>query len=355
MEASGPRFDSSMSSMQPPDRNSSAPDPNSSPIPPVFEDAPAPNPLVPPPVPEISAGDPPVYSPASESTAWLAPIPPPHPSPVVAEHVLHRVTRWRWAMSLLLIGFYPVFLTLLGKLRGGRATTGSALPSSVRGLLIVSAFELGIFAIFWVLGWAFSRATKDELMLRWRGGIWPILQGLGYALALRLGLVLVIIFLAGIILTATGIDPKQFSQFMQKNQPNTDALFAPSALSNPLYLFTMMTVLSFVVAGLREELWRTASLAALRHLLPDDWSERTRWIWAIALSSVVFGLGHLYQGGLGVFFTAILGAGLGAVTWRHRSIWPSVFAHGFIDATSFLAAALMAGKKLPVEVFWWWG
>ena len=56
------------------------------------------------------------------------------------------------------------------------------------------AVELGIFAIFWGIGWAFSRATKDELMLRWRGGIMPIVQGLGYALALRIGLGLVLVF-----------------------------------------------------------------------------------------------------------------------------------------------------------------
>jgi membrane protease YdiL (CAAX protease family) len=187
-----------------------------------------------------------------------------------------------------------------------------------------------------------------------RGGFKPILQGFGYALALRLGLVVVIIFAATLFLMATGTDPKQFAEFMKQNQPQTDSLFPKGALANPLYLLLMTTLLSFVVAGVREEFWRNATLAALRHLLPDHWGERARWITAIALSSVVFGLGHLYQGGLGVVFTALLGAGLGAVTWRHRSIWPSVFAHGFIDATSFLAAAAMASKKVPIEVFWFW-
>lgn len=256
-------------------------------------------------------------------------------------------------MSLILIGFYPLFVSLLGKLRPERASSGPSLPSSVTGLIVFSGLELGVFGVFWLLGWAFSRATKDDLLLRWRGGIMPVLQGFGYALALRLGLVFLIIFVAGIVLTATGMDPKQFAKFIQDNQPQTDSLFSKAALANPLYLLAMTTILSFVVAGCREELWRTAALASLRNLLPDHWTETARWVWAIVLSSIVFGLGHIYQGGLGVVLTALLGAGLGVVTWRHRSIWPSVFAHGFIDATSFLAAALMAGKKLPVHAFWW--
>lgn len=258
-------------------------------------------------------------------------------------------------MSLILIGFYPVFVSLLGPLRPESAPGGPALPTSVDGLIRFSALELGVFGLFWALGWAFSRATKDELMLRWRGGIMPILQGFGYAFLLRMVLVFVIIFMVVLAVITMGLDQKQIEQFIKQNQPQTDSLFSQSALANPLYLLAMTTILSFVVAGLREELWRNACLAALRHLFPDSWSDRARWICSIALSSVVFGLGHIYQGGLGVVFTSILGAGLGAVTWRHRSIWPAVFAHGFIDATSFLAAAAMAGKKIPVTAFWWGG
>ncbi len=350
--------------MQPPDRNFPAPDSNASPNsntppltpPSLFEPAPAPsNVPVPPAVPPEAPL--PIYVPGSQVVAWeepsvLAPLPVKPPVPGMFSH---RVARWRWAMSLLLIGLYPVFVSLLGKLRPERAGSGPALPSSVRGLILYSGLELGVFGIFWLLGWAFSRATKDELLLRWRGGLKPILQGFGYAFALRLGLVLIIAFVAGLVLTATGMSAKDFEQFFKQNQPQTDSLFSKTALANPLYLLAMTTILSFVVAGLREELWRTASLAALRHILPDRWSETHRWIWAIAISSVVFGLGHIYQGGIGVIVTAILGAGLGAVTWRHRSIWPSVFAHGFIDATSFLAAAAMASKKLPIPAFWWHG
>ncbi len=260
-------------------------------------------------------------------------------------------------MSLLLIGFYPALLSLLGHVLSWRAKGkgGSALPSSTRGLVLYVSLDLAIFGLFWLLGWAFSRATKDELLLRWRDGWKPIIQGFGYALGLRLAIMVGFIFLlivAGIVLSLAGTDPQSFAHLIQKNQPKTDALFPKGALSNPLYLLLSTTFLSFVAAGLREELWRSACLAALRHLLPDSWQDRARWIGAIVLSSVIFGLGHVYQGSVGAVLAGFIGAGLGVLTWRNRSIWPSVWAHGFFDATSFLLAAAVAGHKIPVPPAW---
>jgi len=311
--------------------------------------------------------------------ALLAPVPPPLPSPFqpvppslppftrpvngtnvdVPFEVRGRIPRWRWAMSLLLIGCYPALMSLAGEFLSlrSRHKGGSALPSSSAHLVFYVGFDLALFAAFWGLGWAFSRATKDELLLRWRGGFWkPIVQGFGYALGIRLSIIVVfafLYFLATIALVVAGHDPKTLAHLIQGASPKTDALFPKGALANPVYLLLTMTLLSFVAAGGREELWRTACLAALRHLLPDSWAERARWIGAIALSSVIFGLGHIYQGGLGVVITGCIGAGLGVLTWRNRSIWPSVWAHGFFDATSFLLAAMTASKVIPTAA--WFG
>lgn len=260
-------------------------------------------------------------------------------------------------MSLLLIGFYPAFISLLGQMLSHRSKHkgGSALPSSSQDLVRYVTLDLAVFGLFWLLGWAFSRATKDELLLRWRGGgLKPIWQGFGWALGLRLAIMVAFLFVfivAAIVLSAAGTDPKSFAHLIQKNGPKPDALFPKGALSNPVYLLLSTTLLSFVAAGLREELWRTACLAALRHLLPDAWSDRARWSFAIGLSSVIFGLGHVYQGAVGVVMTGIIGAGLGVLTWRNRSIWPSVWAHGFFDATSFLLAAMVAGRKIPLPAW----
>ena len=319
----------------------------------VFETALAPVALLPPSGPPIyrpSLDPPPIASPFVDTFAPTPALPP-------APETTRRIPRWRWAFFLLLIGFYPVWMSLLGEFLSlrFRGKSKSALPSSPIHLVISVSLDLAIFGVIWWLGWLFSRATKDELLLRWRGGFWkPITQGFGYALGIRLAIVVAFMFvflLASIALAVAGHDPKALGHLIEHAAPKDDALFPKGALSNPLYLLLTVTLLSFVAAGGREELWRTACLAALRHLLPDRMSERARWGWAIGLSSVIFGLGHVYQGGLGVIITGIIGAGLGVLTWRNRSIWPSVWAHGFFDATSFLLAAVAMSKKLPIPLW----
>jgi membrane protease YdiL (CAAX protease family) len=52
---------------------------------------------------------------------------------------------------------------------------------------------------------------------------------------------------------------------------------------------------------------------------------------------LLFGSGHTVQGALGVCATTLLGLGLGGIMLWRRSIWEAVIAHGFFDASTFLA------------------
>jgi hypothetical protein len=67
----------------------------------------------------------------------------------------------------------------------GLESTGPALSRSTRGLLSVSDFQLLLFALIFGLAWIFSRATWDDLLLRWRGGFWPVPLALLYSIGLR--------------------------------------------------------------------------------------------------------------------------------------------------------------------------
>jgi membrane protease YdiL (CAAX protease family) len=116
------------------------------------------------------------------------------------------------------------------------------------------------------------------------------------------------------------------------------------ALRQPLYLFVMLTLVSFVLAGLREELWRSAMIALLAGLLPR-WFAGRRGAWlAILPVALLFGLGHTPQGVAGVAVTTLLGAGLGAILVFHNSIWPAVLAHGFFNALTFAILPLLSDR-----------
>jgi membrane protease YdiL (CAAX protease family) len=104
---------------------------------------------------------------------------------------------------------------------------------------------------------------------------------------------------------------------------------------NRVYFWFAITFVSFVVAGLREELWRSAFLAGLGALWPQRFGSRAGQIGAVFISAVFFGAAHGAQGGLAMFMAGLLGVGLGLIMVFHRSIWPAVIAHGLFDATTF--------------------
>jgi len=214
--------------------------------------------------------------------------------------------------------------------------------------MVTCAVQLAIFGFIFLLGWLASRASRDDLLLRWRHGFWPIPLGIAYSVALRFALGVIAVAVLTLLMLAKVVTVDQVQNYMHANRPDVGAMVDIGALrSNPVYFWLTVTFVSFVVAGLREELWRAAVLAACRTLWPQWFSTRGGQILAVTLISVVFGLGHVSMGPLAVIAAALLGLGLGVIMVLHRSLWPAVFAHGMFDATTFALLPWIA-DKLPV-------
>lgn len=91
-----------------------------------------------------------------------------------------------------------------------------------------------------------------------------------------------------------------------------------------------------VAAGTGEELaYRGYALGLLGPL--------TGTTWAVALTSVVFGLMHGYQGALGIVRTTVMGAVLAGGFLASGSLWPAILAHTAID---ILAGIVFAERLL---------
>ena len=262
------------------------------------------------------------------------PSPPPIPSnaPEVASP---RVSRGRWWIHLLLLAAYPLTLGVLGFLHT-RESTQPMLPKDSAGLLIAAAFELVTFGVIFGIAWACSRVSAAELHVPWRGGARPIVRGFFYAIGFRLAIMLALFVAIAFALIFGLVDLESLKSFIEKNGPKVDKLVDPSALaSDPVYLTLNLTLISFIVAGLREELWRAGLIAGLIALFPKRFSSVPGRIAAITIAAVIFGLGHLPQGWMAVGIIGLLGFGLGAVLVFHRSLWDAVLAHGFFNAASF--------------------
>src|SRR5437763_603382 len=104
--------------------------------------------------------------------------------------MIRQTPRWRWVVHFIIIGAWPA-LGLFFRATARRLPEGPALSGNVRGLLLVSALELSFFFIYFAAAWLISRASREQLMLRWRPGWWVVPLGLGYSIALRRGLIVI--------------------------------------------------------------------------------------------------------------------------------------------------------------------
>jgi len=252
--------------------------------------------------------------------------------------------KWRWAAGLSVLLLYVAGLGLLGsrQINPGDSTQ-PLLPDSIRGLLIVCGGELIFFSLVFGLFWILTRPTKADLRFNFANPVRIFRRGILYSIALRAFISVVMILTAILIAVVTHKTPQQLSQL----RPRTENLVDFANLSNnPLYFLLTITVVSFVLGGFREELWRAGVLAACKHLLPASFPVKQGEFVAIVIAAIVFGLGHLPQGWGGVYVTGILGVALGWIMVRHGSIWEAALAHGFFDATTFALVYLLA-KYFP--------
>jgi membrane protease YdiL (CAAX protease family) len=103
--------------------------------------------------------------------------------------------------------------------------------------------------------------------------------------------------------------------------------------------FWSVVLLAPTAALCEEFLYRGFLLAQL-----TQWVSSGAGAWAA--SSLVFGLAHIYQGWHGMVRAALLGALLAYPVIHLGSLYPSMLAHGLIDA---LALAWLGPKFLPQE------
>ena len=122
-------------------------------------------------------------------------------------------------------------------------------------------------------------------------------MGIGYSIALRVAVsIIVSLTLAGLLLTGL-LHRGSVAQFSAEGRTAVERIVDLSAMQHDrAYFWLTVTIASFVVAGLREELWRSGTLAAMRALWPTLFEGRDGQIAGVALSAIIFGLAHLTLG-----------------------------------------------------------
>ncbi len=255
------------------------------------------------------------------------------------------LNRRSWIPFLILMVAYILAATW----RGASSKSGEpALSSSVAGLLADTSIALLIFSIPFGIGLMLTKATRRDFFWESRPS-WIItcLLGMAWSVALRLAILVPATLVAGVVIY---LNPKNGINQFAASRPKIENLLNPAALSEPAYAIVCITWLSFIVAGLREELWRAAVIRGVSSLGPYGHpTRRMEWI-GLFVSSILFGFAHLTQGWLAVLLTGLLGLGLGLIQVVRRSLPEAVLAHGFFDASTFLVIFLLQQKELLIKL-----
>jgi membrane protease YdiL (CAAX protease family) len=101
---------------------------------------------------------------------------------------------------------------------------------------------------------------------------------------------------------------------------------------------TAVAATMFLVGAYEELSARGFLLARCRAALGGVWPP-------VLLSSLVFGLGHLYQGVLGVLQTAVIGVILALYTVHWGTLWPAIIAHALLNTLSIAALEGMRSQQ----------
>jgi membrane protease YdiL (CAAX protease family) len=266
---------------------------------------------------------------SDESHTAVTPLPLPAPA---LEPLVKPTSKIRWGIHLAIMAALPLLAGFAGSASRGN---GPALTHTARGLLIVCAVQSLFVGIPFGLAWLASRATKDDLLLRWRPGYWVLPLGALYSVGIRMGVAIVMAIVALLAVASSGASQADVQKFVQVNRPQVEKLIDVHAMSvNPAYFWLSVILVSFVIGGLREELWRSSFLAGLRALWPRAFGSKGGAIAGAAIAALFFGAGHIPQGMLAAAMITVVGFLLGLIMVLHRSVWPSVLAHGFFDAAT---------------------
>jgi membrane protease YdiL (CAAX protease family) len=198
--------------------------------------------------------------------------------------------------------------------------SGSALPAHFSELAFrIVRNKLIVFGVLFLL-LRLEGEGLDALGVSRRG--WPrhLALGLGIGLAMFVGL-------------NVALDS------MMRSLSPRNAAAGPSVISffkDPANLLIWLPI-GILGGGVVEELQRIFVITRF-----EKWLGRPGLVLGVALSSAIFGFGHLYQGLGTAISTAVSGLVFCLVYLRRRSALEPVVAHAFSDVLAMLGATLLA-------------
>jgi hypothetical protein len=224
-----------------------------------------------------------------------------------------------WHTALLVIMIISLSVAGVRQLR----TFGSQPLHLAANYILTIAYEWVLAAlVLW--GLHMRKVPLRQLLGEHRPGVSAWLHDLGFALGYWALALLVLAMLGNVLVKMSGshIDPQKIGDVTQKLAPVTG-------------LEMMLFLILSISAGVCEEL-------VFRGYLQQQFARMGQRVWVgVALSALVFGAAHGYEGVAGVLLIAAYGAMFGVLALLRRGLRTGMIAHAWHDSISGLALVLL--------------
>jgi membrane protease YdiL (CAAX protease family) len=109
-------------------------------------------------------------------------------------------------------------------------------------------------------------------------------------------------------------------------------------LEGNLTALALGLVVVWIFGAFAEEMFfRGFLMNSFYKLFPDSLTDRAKWALSLLMTSVLVGIGHVYQGITGMILTGIIGFCFGLIYLNSkRNLWPSIFTHGLYDTVALV-------------------
>lgn len=211
-------------------------------------------------------------------------------------------------------------------------TVGGASLVPLLGASLVLRFNIPILLVLVLQGVVILAGLWA--LLAWRGQRWRdigLVAFRGRDIGLALWALLSVFVLNLVLNTAAGLF---WPGLLETHQEQLSGV--ASVLAGTLPLAAIGSAMAFV--GFYEEVLARGFLLTRSHtLLGGIWKP-------VLFSSLLFGVGHMYQGGLGVVQTALVGVVFARLALHWGTLWPVILAHAALNTLS------LAVLRLPEAV-----
>jgi len=219
----------------------------------------------------------------------------------------------------IIIVFIPLYLGLLISDNLNSDTISLGGDTVIMGGPLAYLGWILSLALLWIASRIRGAGWNDYGVKQPRNWFVAVLKGLGVALVI---FVVVGFVINPILNSIPNLEPRDMSHF--------------SVLKGNLPNLLINLVGMWITAGFFEEFqWR----GYLIERLGDLFGPRSipAWMFVCVISAIIFGLGHAYQGTMGILRTGAIGLVFGLCYLAvERNLWPLVFAHVLIDTLDFI-------------------